>query len=58
MSDSTHAFRAWMSRLDGAVQLRLGVSVHDLPDQPFHDWFTDGLSPLEAAGLIAREAAW
>lgn len=45
-------FNQWMRQLDAAVLYRAGVSVHDLADQPFRDWFDEGIEPSQAAELI------
>ena len=42
-------FAQWMRAVDEAVQATAGLSVHDLADQPFRDWYEDGLTPQEAA---------
>lgn len=39
----------WMKRVDVEVMKRAGVSVHDLADQSYWDWWNDDLSPSEAA---------
>lgn len=43
------SFDAWMELVDRAVQKRTGLSIHDLEDQPFADWYEDGISPDAAA---------
>lgn len=42
-------FEQWMQKVDSKVGAMTGLSVHDLADQPFRDWFDDGMSPREAA---------
>ena len=44
-------FEAWMARTDQAMTATIGLSIHDLADQPFYDWFTDGMTPAEAVRL-------
>jgi hypothetical protein len=44
-------FEQWMQKVDSAVIRQTGVSVHDLADQCFHDWFDDGITPVQAARL-------
>lgn len=39
------SFKEWMDKVDNIVSMRLGVSVHDLPDMPFRDAYEDGVSP-------------
>jgi hypothetical protein len=47
----SRTFEKWMAAVDKAVLYRTGVSVHDLADQCFHDWFDDGITPTQAARL-------
>ena len=35
----TITFEKWMERVDGLVMRHAGVSVYDLPDCSFHDWY-------------------
>lgn len=52
-------FEAWMIQVDLKVQARLGISVHDLPDCPFRDWYDSRVSPAKAAARAIRNApAW
>ena len=51
-------FRAWWRKVDGNVMSVAGVSILDLPDAPYRDWFDDGLKPSEAAELVLMEAGW
>jgi hypothetical protein len=45
-------FALWMGELDDLVGHKFGCSVHDLPDQPFRDWFDTGLTPSSALEQI------
>lgn len=49
-------FEQWMQRVDAVVQKRTGLSVHDLPDCPFRDWYDNGLTPREASVQAIRSA--
>lgn len=42
-------YDAWMREVDREVIARTGLSIHDLEDQPFRDWYRDEMSPREAA---------
>jgi hypothetical protein len=55
---SEAAFKKWMSEVDIAVAGRAFVSAYDLPDQPYRDWFEEGLSPDEAAAQALEEAGY
>ena len=45
-------FDKWMKSVDRAVETIAGLSVHDLADCCFRDWFEGGYTP----GQAAREA--
>jgi len=45
-------FEDWMLKVDELVQDGNGVSIHDLPDQLYRDFYEDGLSPAEMVQLI------
>lgn len=47
-----------MHRVDILVLKVTGLSVFDLEDQPYADWFADGLSPLDAAREALQNAGW
>jgi hypothetical protein len=47
----------WMAAVDAYMWRLLGCSIHELPDVPLRDWWTDGASPL-AAARRARHAAF
>jgi hypothetical protein len=54
--NSDVAFKKWMNDVDAAVSATAFVSVYDLPDQPFRDWFDDGMSAEEAARTALEDA--
>jgi len=49
-------FKEWMKKADDACYLNYGMSIHDLPDVPFRDWFKDGVTPTRAAARAVRSA--
>jgi hypothetical protein len=49
-------FDEWMAEVDNAVERIAGMSVHDLPDCCFRDWFDDDVKPVSAARRSIREA--
>jgi hypothetical protein len=51
----TH-FDDWLRRVDTACWDMAGLSVHDLPDNPYRDWFDDGLEPSKAAKRALKES--
>ena len=50
------SFGSRMAALDQHVIVAVGLSVHDLPDMTFRDWYADGLTPAEAFDIVKDEA--
>jgi hypothetical protein len=48
----------WFRAVDAIVLAKAGVSVNDLPDCCFIDWFDDGVSPKAAAARALKSAAF
>jgi hypothetical protein len=42
-------FEAWMDLVDEICQTKYGVSVYDLADCPYRDWYEDDVTPKSAA---------
>lgn len=51
------AFDAWMKQVDSKMVGMSGLGASDLPDQPYADWFEDGMSASEAAQLSLSDTA-
>jgi hypothetical protein len=49
-------FERWMQRVDSLVILKCGLSVHDLPDCNYRDWYDDRVRPVYAAQRALRNA--
>lgn len=49
-------FEQWMKLVDQAVAAKIGISVHDLPDCPFRDWYDTHKTPKNAASAAIRNA--
>lgn len=44
------SFEDWMASVNLHIQnMAGGLSYEDLPDQPYYDWYSSGMSPKEAA---------
>lgn len=56
MAEANDGFDEWMKKVDAKVSKRVGMSVHDLPDVPFRDWYEDGKSPKAAATKAIKAA--
>lgn len=48
-------FEAWFAAVDKCCAERAGVSVHDLPDKLWRDWYGFGMKPCEAANRALHE---
>jgi hypothetical protein len=42
-------FKQWLKAVDLAVLRLSGVSLHELADQPWRDWYDDDMNAEEAA---------
>lgn len=51
-----YAFRAWMKKVNSAIQDKVGLSSEDLPDCCYRDWYEDDVSPKQAANKAIRNA--
>ena len=49
-------FEQWMARVDRVILTSIGISIHDLPDCPFRDWYDDRLRPVRAAARALERA--
>jgi hypothetical protein len=45
---TTPSFRQWLVMVDKVAQAKTGLSIHDLPDATWRDYFDDELTPSEA----------
>ena len=50
------SFVEWKKEVDKEVEKQCGMSVDDLPDCCFHDWYEDNVSPKSAAMLAIKNA--
>ncbi len=48
-------FTEWMAELDLRCGRKVGLSIRDLADQPFSDWYEDGITPAQALRLTLAE---
>ena len=46
------SFNAWLIACDSLIYDALGVSLHDLIDCTWRDWYDDGLTPCQATADI------
>lgn len=48
-------FRIWETEVDKIILDIYGVGIDDLPDMLWHDWFTEDMTPEEAAHLAIEK---
>lgn len=53
-----YTFDEWMTAVDVACKRLSGLSIHDLPDQPFRDEYEAGTGPATVAKRALREEGW
>lgn len=41
-------FESWLDAVNQVLDV-IGLSIDDLPDCPYHDWFEDGMTAKRAA---------
>jgi hypothetical protein len=51
-------FARWMEHVDEWCWTLGGVSLHDLADQPYLDWYQAGDSPRTAAQRALQADGW
>lgn len=57
MNEDDHStFDEWMKRVDIILYRTRGVSVYDLPDCTFRDWYDARVRPIRAANKALRNA--
>jgi hypothetical protein len=49
-------FEQWLDRVDAEIQAIAGVSLLDLPDCCYQDWYNDEISVKRAAKKAIRTA--
>jgi hypothetical protein len=52
------SFVEWMKKVNRVVVSVAGLSVRDLPDQPFREWFDEGMDAHEAAELTLEDSGY
>ena len=54
-ADDSRSFEEWMTEVDRLVWFR-GLSVYDLPDCCYRDWYDDRVRPIRAANRALKNA--
>lgn len=52
------SFDRWMARVDLTVINETGLSIYDLPDAAYRDWFDSGVSATDAAIALLEDAGY
>lgn len=47
-------FTQWMAEVDAKLDMLCGMSSADLDDCNYKDWYSEGVSPKQAAGRAFR----
>lgn len=55
-ADDNPTFDEWMKRCDALCCRARGVSIHDLPDVAWSDWFGNRLRPIRAVNRALKQA--
>lgn len=50
------SYERWLQQIDTYLAMMVGVSHQDLPDQPYRDWYEDGIGAAEAAAALLEMA--
>lgn len=50
------SFEAWLAKVDAIIRQRTGLTLRDLPDCPYQDWYADGKTPAGAASKAIKNA--
>ena len=51
-------FEKWMELVDQELSKECGLTHYDLPDKTYHDWFDDGVSPLDVATIVLESEGY
>jgi hypothetical protein len=50
------SFEAWEKEVNRWIEIRSGMSLDDLPDCCYYDWYEAGMNPKRAAKKAIRNA--
>ena len=53
-----NTYGKWLANVDTWCWTLYGLSVHDLSDCPFYDWYDDNVKPKTAARRAAKASGW
>lgn len=51
-------FDEWMNQVNIEVSNQVGLDADDLADQPYYDWWEDGVRPKTAAKRALKDNGW
>jgi hypothetical protein len=56
MTKMKGTFKDWVSQVNRVLLANVGVTLDDLPDCCYRDWYDDGVSPVRAARMALTES--
>jgi len=56
-ADQNPSFEEWLDRCDKLAFVARGLSIHDLPDVCWRDWYEERLRPVRAVNRALRYAS-
>jgi hypothetical protein len=56
-ADQNPSFGEWLDRCDRLARVTRGISIHDLPDVCWRDWYDERLRPIRAVNRALRYAS-
>ena len=51
-------FNVWYSEVDKKIQSVCGLGIRDLPDQPYYDWYENGMTTHEAKEITLENVGF
>ena len=52
------SFNSWMKSINTILLNKTGFEISDLPDEPFRDFYDDGLLPIEVVNIMVDTHQW
>jgi hypothetical protein len=52
------SFNSWMKSINTILFNKTGFEISDLPDEPFRDFYDDGLVPSEVVNIMVDTHQW
>jgi len=49
-----NTFNQWLAQVNALLYDKYGVNIGDLPDEPFQDFFMEGIEPVTMVDTMRR----